>query len=237
MKLVADQFLDKAQQLAKQYGFEVVPECDDAHLRYDNKRLALSVPEGKKQTALSVDFLEPGLQRRINWKQLKSELILKACAVTRDQLPSVLDATAGFGVDSFLLAAAGADVTMLERSPIMAALLADGLERMNAYPHQFKMKLIHADAITYLAQCDTPFEVIYLDPMHPERRSAAVNQSMRVLREHVGEDTDFKSLFEIALSHATKRVVVKWPMKAPSDLPKPDFAYEARAIRFDCYAK
>ena len=42
-------------------------------------------------------------------------------------LPSIIDATAGLGRDAFLLAALGSKVTLIERSNIMHALLADGM--------------------------------------------------------------------------------------------------------------
>lgn len=42
---------------------------------------------------------------------------------------TVIDATAGLGQDSFLLAAAGFSVEMYEQDPIIAALLQDALER------------------------------------------------------------------------------------------------------------
>ena len=53
-------------------------------------------------------------------------MLLQACKLT-DQ-SQVLDATAGFGHDSLILASTGAQVTMLERNPLMALLLMyDGI--------------------------------------------------------------------------------------------------------------
>jgi 16S rRNA (guanine1516-N2)-methyltransferase len=43
--------------------------------------------------------------------------------------PKVLDLTAGLGRDSFVLASLGASLLMLERHPIVFALLEDGLAR------------------------------------------------------------------------------------------------------------
>ena len=61
------------------------------------------------------------LQRRVVSAGRKSELLLQAVKVTSDSI--VIDATAGFGHDSLILASTGAQVIMLEQQPLMALLL------------------------------------------------------------------------------------------------------------------
>jgi 16S rRNA (guanine1516-N2)-methyltransferase len=41
----------------------------------------------------------------------------------------VIDGTAGLGKDAFVLAGLGCKVTLVERHPVVVALLADGLAR------------------------------------------------------------------------------------------------------------
>lgn len=239
MNILTGDYPEKVMQLSERYGFTIIESPSESYLDYTKSGLAYVFTQGKKRKELNVNFLDSEIQQRISKKNLKSELLIKACLMLeKHSTPlTILDATAGFGIDSFLLAASGAKVTMLERSPMMAALLEDGLERVSEYAHHFSLSLYHQDATQFLITEDNKqlFDVIYLDPMHPERRSAAVNESMSVLRQHVGEDPDFIDVFNLARTRAGKRVVVKWPVKADSILPKPNFSYRARAIRYDCY--
>ncbi|WP_457998882.1 class I SAM-dependent methyltransferase, partial [Klebsiella michiganensis] len=59
----------------------------------------------------------------------RGEAVAKAVGIKGDYLPDVVDATAGLGRDAFVLASVGCRVRMLERNPVVAALLDDGLAR------------------------------------------------------------------------------------------------------------
>jgi 16S rRNA (guanine1516-N2)-methyltransferase len=117
----------------------------------------------------------------------------------------------------------GCRVTLLERSPAIAALLADGLERAAASPAlahliRERISLHHTDAVQWLeaAPPEARPHVVYLDPMYPERhKSALVKKAMRVFRDLVGDDPDAAVLLEAALGRARRRVVVKRPRRAP----------------------
>src|SRR3990167_8916605 len=130
---------------------------------------------------------------------------------------------------------------MCERSPIIHALLQDGLMRAQkeAWFQALSLTLHHADGIIYLSQLhqDNYPDVIYIDPMFPEKtKSALVKKEMRVLRSVVGDDLDSEKLLSAALSIAKKRVVVKRSKLAPtlSD-KKPDVVYTGKSSRFDVY--
>ncbi|MCK8421215.1 class I SAM-dependent methyltransferase, partial [Erwinia amylovora] len=58
--------------------------------------------------------------------------LVKAAGFKKDRIPTIVDATAGLGRDAFLLASAGAKVTMLERSAEVHALLKEALSRAAA---------------------------------------------------------------------------------------------------------
>jgi 16S rRNA (guanine1516-N2)-methyltransferase len=84
----------------------------------------------------------------------------------------VVDATAGLGRDAFVLASVGCRVRMLERNPVVAALLDDGLARGYADPEigpwlQERLQLIHASSLTALTDITPRPQVVYLDPMFP----------------------------------------------------------------------
>lgn len=160
--------------------------------------------------------------------------------------PTVVDATAGLGRDAFVLANLGAQVTMVERSPILATLLEDGLNRLAADTARsdsdtIQLQLTHANAIEWLrqqAETEHRPEVVYLDPMYPHRsKSALVKKEMRALRALVGDDDDSALLLQAARQCALNRVVVKRPKGAPLiDTSKPSGNVQSKNTRYDIYA-
>lgn len=183
-----------------------------------------------------VDFFDPALQRRIANISRKNELILRACGL-KQQLPStIIDVTAGLGRDALILASYGARVTMVERNPTMAAALSQALQQYQQH-HQIDLTLIEQDGKTYLTTLPDKVDIIYMDPMHPTRKkSALVKQSMRTLRELVGDDSDAAELFECAKTKAKQRVVVKRPLHADTiNQQTPDIIYKGKHSRFDVY--
>ena len=190
-----------------------------------------------------VDFVEGKAQHRLKFGGGKGQDIAKAVGLNKHKDLTVVDATAGLGRESFVLASLGCTVTLLERSPIVHALLADGLQRARLEPSLqtilARMKLIQANAIEWLQNLtiiQKP-DVIYLDPMFPERqKSALVQKEMRFLQEVVGEDPDNDNLLAVACTKATKRIVVKRPRIAPELAGrKPAFVISGTAVRYDVY--
>jgi 16S rRNA (guanine1516-N2)-methyltransferase len=189
-------------------------------------KLALVI---KDFAPLYVDFNAPAIERRSIVG--KKQALIRACKPAKGV--RIIDATAGWGRDAALLAYAQAEVVMIEREPIMAALLADGLRRA---PWLSNLKLINEDSKHYLqALGDEKPEVIYIDPMHPLRqKSALVKKDMQALQELIGADSDALELLQLALSVAKERVVIKWPQKLKALLP-PHYSISGKTVRFDVY--
>ena len=156
--------------------------------------------------------------------------------------PVVLDLTAGLGRDSFILASLGCTVRMVERSPVVAALLADGIERAREEPAlagimaRISLRMGESLEILRTWQEERP-EVVYIDPMYPHRsKSALVKKEMRLIRLLVGDDEDSDALLRAALGVASRRVVVKRPCLAPALLgPNANFTISGKNNRFDVY--
>ncbi len=188
-------------------------------------------------TPIRVDFLSNKLQYRTKHSTL-SEMVAKACGAKRK--PSVLDLTAGLGRDAFLLASLGCNVRMIERNPIMHALLEDGLKRLKQQQPDIPLSLMFLNSKTLtkeqLINTGIP-DVVYIDPMHPQRtKSALVKKEMRILRELVGDDLDKCELLDIAFNLGCKRIVIKWPVKAPLILSrKPTGSFKGKSTRFDVF--
>ena len=226
---------------------------------------------------------DSGIQSKNNIEQSKvtNERSLPA-------IPIAIDATAGLGQDSFLLAAAGFSVYMFEQDPIIAALLEDALNRAQSDPALAniveRMHLFTEDSISALQRLsislsqdkqvqhasstpnqetaeaflssqdqgnqtlDTslftnrPYltvkpDVIYLDPMFPERtKSAAVKKKFQLLHhlEHPCENEE--ELLGAAMNIQPRKIVVKRMAKGPFLAgKKPSYSVKGKSIRYDCY--
>lgn len=201
----------------------------------------------QENTSIHVDFVTGALAHRRKYGGGKGQSIAKAIGIKNYKLPlTVLDITAGLAKDSFVLACLGCKVTMIERHPIVAELVNNALIQAQN-EDDFKdikqqgFSLVHDDAINYLRnlKSDTNFpDVIYMDPMYPERKkSAAVKKNMQMLQKLIGHNSsDDIKLFNIALTRVNKRVVVKRPKGAPTlTEKKPTMSIESKITRYDVY--
>ncbi|ARJ41700.1 16S rRNA (guanine(1516)-N(2))-methyltransferase [Pantoea alhagi] len=205
-------------------------------------RLELRKRDEPKLGGIWVDFVGGAMAHRRRFGGGRGEAVAKAVGIKGDYLPDVVDATAGLGRDAFVLAAIGCRVRMLERHPVVAALLDDGLRRgyqdaeIGSWLQQ-RLTLLHASSLTALEAITPAPDVVYLDPMYPHRqKSALVKKEMRVFQSLVGADNDADGLLLPARQLAKKRVVVKRPDYAP---PLADVvtqsAVTTKSHRFDIY--
>lgn len=190
-----------------------------------------------------VDFLSGVAAHRHRFGGGKNQLIAKAVGLQRYPNPTLLDITAGLGRDAFVLATLGCDVTMLERSPVIAALLQDGITRAH-HENWFttlKFSFIQTSAENFFTQLnvDRYPDVIYFDPMYPDSKKAAlVKKEMRLLRSVVGDDEDAANVLALALPFAKRRVVVKRSRLAENIAGfKPDLVVLGKSSRYDIYLK
>lgn len=168
--------------------------------------------------------------------------IAKAVGCKKDYRPYVLDATAGLAGDASLLAYLGCQVDALEQNPTVYTLLSDAVKRAkNCCPeHLEKLHLLpRQDACGFLNKTTNPYDVIYLDPMFPERqKSAKVKKGMQYLHQVAGlaSPAEETALLTQARASARKRVVVKRPrLAAYLAAQKPNFQISGKTIRFDIY--
>lgn len=209
---------------------------------------AVSLWQGNSE--IKVDFVGGAARHRRLHGGGRGQPVARACGFKAGNIiPSILDATAGLGGDAFVLASLGAQVSLCERSPVVRALLADGLARAQRADDvavaaiAARMHLLPQDSRHYLAsllkEADSPKpDVVFLDPMFPERRKpqAAVKKGMAAFHQLLGGDEDATELLPLALQVAAARVVVKRPQHAPTldGLPAP-LVQEGESVRFDLY--
>jgi len=213
----------------------------------DEQGLALQQTGRKAPGPVRVDFTQGAVDHRRKQGGGKGQMIAKAVGLKAGVYPKVLDLTAGLGRDAFVLASLGCAVQLVERSPIVFALLEDGLTRARQFAAEqdqelaqilARMQAYRAQAADYLQGLADDVDVIYLDPMFPERdKTADVKKEMRAFHSLVGRDEDAGDLLSLALQKARYRVVVKRPRRAPflADLV-PSYQLEGKSSRYDIYA-
>jgi 16S rRNA (guanine1516-N2)-methyltransferase len=236
----------KACSLAEKIGIPLIEgDITDFQLLLICSENGLSLKQTGKNSPgpILVDFTNPAMDYRLKHGGGRSQALARAVGLKKGWLPTVIDCTAGLGRDGFILAHLGCRVHMLERSPILAAMLEDGLQRASQVNRAAEtISRIHftcADSREFLQQLkpeERP-DVIFLDPMYPERtKSSLVKKEMRLLRELAGEDLDADELLKVALQNACNRVVVKRPRLAPTlDDLTPSHSITGKTSRFDVY--
>ena len=178
---------------------------------------------------------------RLKQNNLARELLVRAAKIKHSAAaPTAIDATAGLGEDSLLLAAAGFQVTLYERNWVMYELLHDALQRAAQQAELAelvqRMQLVQQDSRQALQQLQTPPDIILLDPMFPSRqKSALVKKKLQIIQKLELPCMDEQELLLAAMAAKPKKIVVKRPAKGPylADM-KPDYALCGRAVRFDC---
>lgn len=199
--------------------------------------------EGSRFKGLQVNFDSAASSFRRRKGGGKSQLLVKAVGLHKAERLRIIDATAGLGKDSFVLASLGGTMTMLERSPLLSLLLEEAIQAGCVVPDIAdivgRMQVHNCDAIEWLHETGPSSDVVYLDPMFPtEKKGALVKGDMQLMREIIGTDIDAGRLFEVALASPTRRVVVKRAARSRNISPlHPDFSVKGRSSRFDVYIK
>ena len=176
---------------------------------------------------------------RLRQDRLHRELLVRAARVRGVDAPTAVDATAGLGEDALLLAAAGFTVTLCERDPVIAALLADTLLRARDDERLSKvaarMRLVEGDARETLASLDEAPDVVFLDPMFPERRRrASTNKKLQLFQQLERPCEDEDALMRAALDAHPRKIVVKRPLKGPALAgAKPSSSLSGKVVRYD----
>lgn len=269
--LKADGDCAYAEALAVHLKTTLLHTTPDAPVWLSVDATGLSLTDGDQATR--GDFTK--LQKRLQYHNLTHELLVKATKVKGRENLRVIDATAGMGEDSLLLAAAGCEVTLYEQDPVIAALLQDTMRRAlgEAALHEIvmRMQLVEGDSINHLrrlgeagtgsdapeddvghdcstltasaaatSDADTALkrpDVIYLDPMFPERqKSGLVKKKFQLIHYLEAPAENEEALMQAAIDARPFKIVVKRPAKGPylAGL-KPSYSLDGKAIRYDCY--
>lgn len=239
------EYVDQAERWANQLSIPLscalegaAENPEELHLKVDNQGLALA--QGNLE--LRGDFTR--MIQRLRPSNLNREFLVKAGRIKNMTSPVALDATAGLGEDSLLLAAAGFRVHLFEYNPVIAALLQDSMERGMEIPELqesiLRMTLHIADSIQALRNPEEAIgevpDLVLLDPMFPERqKSALVKKKFQLLQQLESPCMEEEELLHAALESGTGKILIKRPHKGPHLAGrKPSYSIAGKAIRYDC---
>jgi 16S rRNA (guanine1516-N2)-methyltransferase len=238
--------LDKAELngFFSESGSEISSVHDDPEPSSRSKQLYLKLSgDGLSLTdgtlSLRGDFT--GNTSRLKKSNLERELLVK-CSKLKDldHTPVIIDATAGMGEDSLLLAASGFNVILYEYDKVIASLLEDTLRRAAFDPVLkeiiSRMELHIENSIEAMRNLKHSPDVVLLDPMFPARtKSALVKKKFQLLQLLEHPCSDETELFNAALQAKPKKIIIKRPVKGPYLAGiKPDYSLSGKAIRYDC---
>ena len=227
---------DMAESFSRRTGSPIVNKPGDyLTVLFDSKGVSLS------GFGLSYQGGFENMLHRVTNGRLQHEMLAKAVKTDQENLKAI-DATAGMGEDSLLLAACGYQVTLYEQNPVIAILLKDALRRAkkNTVLKDIvsRMQLVEGDSIEHLNKRLDPVDVIYLDPMFPGRqKSGLINKKLQLIQKLEPPCSKETALFDAAMAAQPSKIIVKRPLKSPYlDERVPSYSLKGKAIRYDCYS-
>lgn len=227
---------DMAESFSRRTGSPIVNKPGDyLTVLFDSKGVSLS------GFGLSYQGDFENMLHRVTNGRLQHEMLAKAVKTDQENLKAI-DATAGMGEDSLLLAACGYQVTLYEQNPVIAILLKDALRRAkkNTILKDIvsRMQLVEGDSIEHLNKRLDPVDVIYLDPMFPGRqKSGLINKKLQLIQKLEPPCSKETALFDAAMAAQPSKIIVKRPLKSPYlDERVPSYSLKGKAIRYDCYS-
>ncbi len=232
-------------------------------LHYTKDGLCLE-ESGHAGRSMRGDFTK--MLKRLRHNNLTHETLVKASKFKDKSTDSqdnketrsllAIDATAGMGEDSLLLAAAGFQVILFEQDPVIAALLQDTLERSAQIPELTpivaRMTLREGDSVQEMQKMqkmqgmqeiskatgasENRPDLILLDPMFPERKkSGLIKKKFQLLQQLEKPCSNEEDLLEAAMAARPRRIVIKRPLKGPNLAGKaPSYSIKGKTIRYDC---
>lgn len=209
-----------------------IEPSQEQYLVFENNAISMISKQQKQPLSVTHNFDSNAIQRRL---QTQDQHLLKAFKDKQKPISSILDVTAGWCRDSFILAQNGYDVCAVEQSDLIYFLTQHSLTHYLKH-HSLHLKLHHANALNYLNTLKELPSAIYLDPMFPSSNHQAKNKKEIQLLQSVTSNLDIEPLFQLALESAQQRVVVKRPLRSEFlNQLKPSFQFKGKTIRFDVY--
>jgi len=154
---------------------------------------------------------------------------------------SIIDATGGWASDAMLMCLQGYKVTVIERLPLMAALIEEAFCRLAKSDYVANNPVVvptvlWGNAADLLANYSGDADCVYLDPMFPakKKKKAASNKQMQLLQWLAGADCDASDVAAIAKQNFP-RLAVKRPDHAEPLITAPVIQFSSKLVHYDVY--
>ena len=224
---------EAAEQLSRRLGVPIADSMgEELTLVFDGTGLSL-VGYGMRYQG---DFSR--MLNRVIKGRLRHEMLVKITK-TKTEHPTAVDAAAGMGEDSFLLAAAGYEVILFEQDAVIAALLRDALRRAREEDRLReivgRMRLTEGNSIALMPRLGITPEIVYLDPMFPPRKkSGLIQKKLQLIQKLEQPCANERELYDAAAALSPKKIIIKRPLNGAllAD-KKPSYTVKGKAIRYD----
>ena len=184
----------------------------------------------KEAVSISVNFLNEAINNKIKLRiSGKKDVFSKLFPIKNSTL---LDCTAGYGRDSYILRLMGFNVTMIENSPVMSLLLNDALKKLKL----LNFKMYHGNSYDYLNHSEKNYDYIYIDFMFDKlKKNSLSSKNDETLKLVSFQENNKNNLIRLAIKKSNSRVVVKEPKHSLSDILKPEYTIKTKLLNFNIY--
>ena len=199
-------------------------KIENLELNIVNNKIELINYNYKKKVKISVDFIN---KENEDFKKIFKKKGTK-----------ILDCTAGFGRDGFILARYGFSVTMIEKNPITILLLRNGIRKLTQkFKINERLKLLYGDSYEYLRLSNELYDYIYIDFMFNKFKNSSLSSKNDEALKLITNDRENRvRLLDIAKNKCKYRVVEKNHKHLPSiDNINPDYQVKTKLLRYDIF--
>ena len=218
-------FLDK---ILNNYYDKVITE--NLSINFNKDGIELINASYKEAVSISIDFLDEAINNKIKSRLSgKKDVFSKLFPIKNSTL---LDCTAGYGRDSYVLRSMGFNITMIENSPIMSLLLNDALKKLKLS----NFKMYHGNSYDYLNHSEKYYDYIYIDFMFDKlKKNSLSSKNDETLKLISFQENNKNNLIRLAIKKANSRVVVKEPKYSLSNILKPEYTIKTKLLNFNIY--
>ena len=218
-------FLDK---VLNNYYDKVITK--NLSINFNKDGIELINANYKEAVSISVDFLDQAINDKIKLRfSGKKDIFNKLFPIKNSTL---LDCTAGYGRDSYILRSMGFNVTMIENSPVMSLLLNNALKKLKLS----NFTMYHGNSYDYLSHSKKYYDYIYIDFMFDKlKKNSLSSKNDETLKLISFQENNKNNLITLAIKKSNSRVVVKEPKHSLSNILKPEYTIKTKLLNFNIY--
>lgn len=187
-----------------------------------------------------IDFLSGNYFHIFQKGISKKDPLARALGIKSEAL-KILDLTAGWLKDTWMMLVLGCKVTSCEKNPIVYELVQSALDQaknFGDYKEIFsRLTFLQEDSEKFIDKNNlSDWDVIFLDPMFPEKNKTALSgKEMQILQDLISTEDHGEALLAKVLQNKAKRTIIKRPRHSHDLVHGVTFRTEGKASRFDVY--